>query len=768
MGMRFGACGGWCCAAAVLFATGVAAASNAFSPPEGANVAALADGAVRVAWWRSGGQAFFAIAPQRGEFASPTPADYRLLLRAGHFDPLTSSIATHPALVSAPGSTLQIVQFWTQPLPEFRADVQARGATIRHYLANNAFIVNADVTAQAALRELPYVRWVGPYHPEYRLEEAIRDALADGGAQSASLPAKARYNVQIAGRGLLDKLPVAELIETAGGAIDALIPEGFVIEATLTLAQLLEVVHSDHVIFIDRWLPPVTYLDNVRVVGGANAVESVAGYTGAGVRGEVMDSNLLTTHPAFVAIPPILHGGRSGDSSHGTSVYGIVFGNGTGNAAGRGLIPSGQGIFADFGFLTNRYQHTAELLGAPYFAVFQTNSWGSCCTTQYGTAAATADDILFDNDIMLLQAQANSGSTQSDAIAFAKNLVSVGGIRHQNTSNLADDVWQNAGSIGPATDGRIKPDLSFWYESILTTSSTGGYTTGFGGTSAATPTTAGHFGLFFEMWSDGIFGNPVNSSGTVFENRPHATTAKAMMINTARPYAFSGTAADLTRTHQGWGLPNVQRLYDRRDSFFIVNEERVLENLDVDEFRLIVPAGTPELRATLVYLDPPGVPSSTRHRVNDLSLKLIAPGGVPFYWGNNGLTAANASTIAGAANLIDTVENVWVLNPAAGEWTVQVHASEIVQDAHVETPEIDADYALVVSGVQPVTVLLGDMNCDGVVTVSDIPGFVLAITDPAAYADQFPTCNILNGDLTGDGSVSVNDIAGFVALVTGS
>lgn len=63
--------------------------------------------------------------------------------------------------------------------------------------------------------------------------------------------------------------------------------------------------------------------------------------------------------------------------------------------------------------------------------------------------------------------------------------------------------------------------------------------------------------------------------------------------------------------------------------------------------------------------------------------------------------------------------------------------------------------------------LLGDMNCDGVISVGDIGGFVLALTDPAGYAAQFPTCDINNGDINNDGSVSVGDIGPFVNLLTG-
>lgn len=65
------------------------------------------------------------------------------------------------------------------------------------------------------------------------------------------------------------------------------------------------------------------------------------------------------------------------------------------------------------------------------------------------------------------------------------------------------------------------------------------------------------------------------------------------------------------------------------------------------------------------------------------------------------------------------------------------------------------------------TVVLGDMNCDGLVTVADIGGFVLALTDPAGYAAQFPGCSINNADMNDDGDVTVSDIGPFVQLLTG-
>ncbi|TWT45353.1 Serine protease AprX [Phycisphaerae bacterium RAS1] len=64
-------------------------------------------------------------------------------------------------------------------------------------------------------------------------------------------------------------------------------------------------------------------------------------------------------------------------------------------------------------------------------------------------------------------------------------------------------------------------------------------------------------------------------------------------------------------------------------------------------------------------------------------------------------------------------------------------------------------------------VVLGDMNCDGQVNILDINAFTLAISDPAAYALQYPGCNIDNGDINGDGNVDILDINGFVSLLSG-
>jgi hypothetical protein len=60
---------------------------------------------------------------------------------------------------------------------------------------------------------------------------------------------------------------------------------------------------------------------------------------------------------------------------------------------------------------------------------------------------------------------------------------------------------------------------------------------------------------------------------------------------------------------------------------------------------------------------------------------------------------------------------------------------------------------------------MGDMNCDCKLDIADLPPFVQALLDPAAYAVAFPACPAGNGDLNGDTVVNAADVAGFADLL---
>lgn len=666
-----------------------------------AKVVTFPNSATKVVTWAAGSDRQYAISLDGKTLDRSTTADFRVMMRYSEFDPLVSvpQIPSDLATRTVAGERTFIVQFITQPIDEYTHQIEAAGGKMLIYLPNHSYLVSMGEEAYTRVAGMPFVRWIGRYEPAYKLEEFLTDALAENPRSLGNL----RYNIMANERGLAKQDAIATRILGLGGIVHNKTPEGFRMEATLGGAELLELTQSEDILFIDRWSPPESDMDIVRNVGGANFIENTTGFTGQGVRAEVMDGGLRTTHNDFNSgLPPILHGPVSNDS-HGTATYGINFGRGTANPQGRGMAPEAQGIIAAYGALSNRYTHTAQLLQDPYKAVYQSNSWGSAQTTQYTTVSAEMDDILFINDFTLLNSQSNTGNQTSRPQAWAKNVVSVGGISHQNTASFTDDRWTSA-SVGPATDGRLKPELAHFYEGIFTTTSSSNtaYTSSFGGTSAATPITAGHFAIFFQMWHNRLFGNAAGA--TVFDSRPHMSTAKAVMVNTAVQWDMTIPGTNTTRARQGFGRVDLTNLYNLRGNMLIINETDVLTNLQSKIHAVLVPNGsTTPMKVTMVYTDPMGTPGATRHRINDLSVKVTAPDGT-IYWGNVGLGTGGGmwSTPGGTANIVDTVENVFIQNPIPGKYLIEVIASEVNADARPETPGVnDVDFALVASGVYP-------------------------------------------------------------------
>jgi hypothetical protein len=654
------------------------------------------EGRTAFATWTEDGTRWFSYTRDGGvAWAESRALKTELRLRDGSIQPGSPMPTAKHGLVLPETGRLHLVQFRTAGLEEWRDSLAALGAEVLSHVPHNAHVVRAEAAAIAGIRSLDFVERVEPYHPSYRLQPSLRDEMGHG----AGAFGLKRVRVVTFEWGPEAKQRVIETAEALGAEVAVYWPSGHVLELWVDEEQLGAIAAHDDVQWIDRWTPPGTDMDLVRQDAGTDWVEDRFGYCGQGVRGEVMDLGIQEDHPDFDGV--LLHGPHD-VASHGTSTYGIVFGNGDrdgdGDAQGTGHMPCGeaQGIFADNGEFTDRFAHTQELKQAPYFASFQTNSWGAHQIENYTSVSQEMDDIIWRLDIAITQSQSNMGTQDSRPEAWAKNVISVGGVRHYGTLDTSDDAWASGASIGPAADGRIKPDLSYWYDSIYTTTTGSGYTTGFGGTSAATPEVAGVLGLMVQMWADNVWGTDPQG-GTVFEKQPHFSTLKALLVNNSRQYDFVGTEHDLTRVHQGWGRPSARVAYERAARSLVVDEQETLSMGQSVTYTVDVGPTESELKVTMVYPDPPGTTSASLHRINDVNLKVISPTGT-VYHGNNGLLDGTESTPGGSPNDLDTVENVFVRNPETGTWEIEITALEVNQDGHLATPGDDVTFALVVTG----------------------------------------------------------------------
>ncbi len=593
---------------------------------------------------------------------------------------------------------LFIIQFQTTIFQAYQQDLKAQGIEIVKFVPDYALLVKGRRDQMIELETQAHVKKVVEFGSAYKL---------------ASLPSTLWVNPDSLTEDAYDVLPIADhyrraILSQAQQLGLTILHNGldsFALTIHGDLQDVLALAEDPKVLWVETSPDRIEEdMDVVLQQGGVTSlIQTTGAYQGEGIRGHVLEG-VYKDHQDFVAdtfrqAPIAVGDGAS--SYHGQQTFGIIYGSGAGDTLATGIMPRAQGYYTNNKFVynkDNRQQLTDELI-RDHKILLQTASWGSPTTDQYTARSLEMDKIIFELDLPVTQSQSNRSSQQSRPQAWAKNIISVGAVHHGNNTSFADDSWELGGaSIGPATDNRIKPDIVSYYDDIHTTGSEK-YST-FGGTSAATPIVNGHLGLIIEMFTDGLFGNVLKfPKENRFANRPHASTAKALLINSARQYSFLGADHDLTRTHQGWGHPDLQNLYDQRNHMQVINEDHILAPLDKQIYEFEVEANTPQLSATLVYSDPDGLVGAQIHRVNDLNLTVTAPDGRVFH-GNYGLYENNFSEPGGVADTVNTVENVFVDKPMPGRWTVEVFANEINQDGHVETEDVDADFALVVSGIK--------------------------------------------------------------------
>ncbi|HSA03303.1 MAG TPA: hypothetical protein P5055_21455, partial [Candidatus Paceibacterota bacterium] len=91
--------------------------------------------------------------------------------------------------VESPVSGLYLVQFSHPYREEWRAALEQAGVSLLRYVPENAFVARFRESQLSRVRVLDYVRWVGEYRPEYRLQRSL-DASSGWMVGANRLPVK--------------------------------------------------------------------------------------------------------------------------------------------------------------------------------------------------------------------------------------------------------------------------------------------------------------------------------------------------------------------------------------------------------------------------------------------------------------------------------------------------------------------------------------------------------------------------------------------------
>ena len=351
-----------------------------------------------------------------------------------------------------------------------------------------------------------------------------------------------------------------------------------------------------------------------------------------------------------------------------------------------------------------------------------TNSWGSSVAGQYTSNSMQADHSARNHSGMLiLFAAANEGTDANNdgevdldsmgAPATSKNVLTVGASENNrptitykgwgasydewgelwpgdySTSPVSTDLMANNtegmaafSSRGPVDDGRLKPDMSAPGSFILSAKSRSTTSTGWGahsnsdytymgGTSMATPITAGASALLYQHLIDNL-GHTTPSSALV----KGIITASAHDMAGQYGSATNGAGETAPNNHEGWGLLDL----DRAVNTTWVDDESVNTG-DSRSWKFTVPASAPDLKVMVSWTDPASTPSASVNLVNDIDFAVKDPNGNWVEYGNN----------------LDNLIGTSIASPMAGQWEIHVNGTNIPTGPQKFAMVIDAPYSMI-------------------------------------------------------------------------
>ncbi len=419
---------------------------------------------------------------------------------------------------------------------------------------------------------------------------------------------------------------------------------------------------------------------------------------------------------------------------HGSHVAGTAAGDNFANPllhdTADGMAPGAKLVIQDAGYLVDNCGDLPGI-GCPVVdlnPIFQqtytqgarihSNSWGdnenAAVQNNYSNGSQDVDEFMWNHKDFLIFFAAGNGGPGTGTVgspSTAKSGVSVGAtLRGTSANSMA-----SFSSCGPTADGRIKPDVTVPGSGIVSANNDLNVTTNncgtksSSGTSMATPGAAGLTALIRQYFADGWYptGTEVPADGFA----PSAALMKATLVNSA--VSMTGTTA-IPANCQGWGrvlLENVLHFAGQPRQLWVKDNAAAFPTGSTNEDRtyaFTVSSGAEPFKVTAAWTDFPSTPAASVNLVNDLDLIVTGPTGT--VWRGNVFSGGQSAT-GGSADRRNTLEQVLLLTPATGTYTVTVRSFTV--------PSGPQPFALVVTGAAtegagnpPVTIFFDDFEID--------------------------------------------------------
>lgn len=594
-----------------------------------------------------------------------------LLLRSGveRFDADwdRAVAAAAPSAAEAAGPWTRYVQFDPMPDAATKARLAAEGVVLHAYLPHRTWVT--ELPAGYALERLRAfgARSVMRIEPAHKLAPE----LAPGAVPEHALSGEDHVLVRVLA---LDghALPDAAALAQRGLEVQALeTPYVGLYAHWRVRADRLEALASLTAV---RWIEPVPPTptpddDEARGLHRNNVLDNTAipsgyGFNGAGVAMAIADDGGIGPH-IDIKGRVTQQAGLTLGGSHGDMVTGIAMGAGNLNPRYRGMA-------------THAYLYMYGISGYPHVIDAVTNlttrgvhvtstSYSQGCNS-YTTDTRFGDQQIRQNPTIIHVFSAGNSSTSACGFGVSGYGNITGGYKQGKsviaTANLDDsDVRTSSSSRGPASDGRIKPDIAANGTGQMSTAQDNNYQVG-GGTSAASPGIAGIIAQLIDAYRS--FNGGAN---------PETPLLKATLLNTAEDLGNPGPDFEF-----GWGRVNALRAVRALEEGRYLSAD--LTTGASNSHTVFVPAGTAEVRFMVYWLDWEGDPAAAKALVNDLNLTVQPPGGgtlLPLVLDPSPTLAAVSAPAAPGIDDLNNMEQVRVAAPASGVYTIDVAGFAVPQ-----------------------------------------------------------------------------------------
>ncbi len=403
----------------------------------------------------------------------------------------------------------------------------------------------------------------------------------------------------------------------------------------------------------------IDYLQQ-EVNGGLN-------YDGSGIMVAHNDAGGITDHIDFKGRFSQNAGGAGSD--HGDHTAGTISGAGNRDPYAVGMAPGADMFYREYPANLNNADNVYTTLNAR----LTSNSFSNGCNQGYTSWSQQLDKDASDNPLMLHVFSAGNNGSSSCANNYgagigwgnitgghkqAKNVVTVG-----NVTRL--DGLAPSSSRGPASDGRIKPDVVAVGTQVYSTTDANGPNSynSKTGTSMSCPGVTGTLAVLMQAYKD------LNNG-----NEAEGALLKGIIQNTADDLGNAGPDYRF-----GYGRINA------RNAFSVIeNGSYTMDSVGTGDsvvVNMTIPSNTAQARFFLIWADPQAQPSAARDLVNDLDLEVDYNNTTYQPWVLDPTpNATNLNSLATRnRDSLNNMEQVTLDNPTAGTVSLKVKGFNVPQ-----------------------------------------------------------------------------------------